>query len=425
MPIINDVIPAGSRPPALWGWLVLPPPADPGDPAITIGQRIVQQAVRAALLRDLGEAVLGLSPHPINFHAGQERRHSNAAQEQFIGFSEAEIAADPSVWRRMSHPDDQMEQDAQVARLWRGEADRFDLDKRYVLGDGRTVWGRNSYVLVRDHAGRVRYQISYLFDMTRIKQAEQAAQEALAEARHALAVRASFLANASHEMRTPLHGIISSIDLLVDSADPAEREQLLDTMRLSTGLLLRLVNDVLELARVESDTFQLRVEPCDLSALLDELAGMLRPLVASSAVELSVRCSPEVPRRLMVDRDRIGQILTNLVGNAAKFTTAGRISVAVDRIDGTVALHRIAIAVSDTGTGMTPHQVDGLFAPFGATAEPIAGEQRRGSGLGLAIVRSLVERMGGEISVESILGAGTTIRVMLPMTAADDEASLG
>jgi PAS domain S-box-containing protein len=416
LPLLDRVIPPGAGGPPPWGWILV---RGGLVPVAVVLQPMVQHALDAALHRQTYTTLFQHSPHPINIHFGQERRFSNPAQERFIGFSDAEIARDPAIWQRISHPDDWQRQRDLVDALWRGEGDRFHYDKRYLLPDGRTVWGRNTYLLLRDRLGRVRHQISYLFDLTLIKAAEQTARDALAAAQRASEVRSRFLANASHEMRTPLHGIASALDLLDGCTDEDERRQLLDTVRLSAVLLLRLVNDVLELARVESAAFDVDLRPHDLAESLSALARTLRPLLAGRPVDLVLDVDPGLPSLLVFDRERIQQVVANLVGNAAKFTRQGRIAVAVRagerRGDGPVG---ITIAVTDTGIGMDPGRLATLFEPFTETAVPVAGAQPRGSGLGLAIVRGLVERMGGTVTAASRPGAGTTITVAVPMAVA-------
>jgi PAS domain S-box-containing protein len=413
-PVLPVRLPAGGPPP-VWGWLVLAADRVPDPRLARTLLPMIRHAVAAALQRELGERILAESPHPINIHAGQERRRSNPAQERFIGFSDQDFAKDPGLWTRLSHPDDRERQQDLVDRLWRGEDDRFHLDKRYVLPDGRIVWGRNTYLLVRDHAGRVRYQISYLFDLTRIKAAEVAAREALAEAHRASAVRSRFLANASHEMRTPLHGITSALDLIDGADSDGERAVLLDTMRYSAAILLRLVNDVLELARLESDGFQLDARLQELAPTLAELLATLRPLLRDRPVRLELEIDPAIPARLRFDRERIQQIVANLVGNAAKFTRDGAITVAARCLRLEPGTATIALSVADTGIGMDEARRANLFEPFAEATEPVAGRQPRGSGLGLAIVRGLVQHMGGTIRVDSTPGAGTAVVVTLPL----------
>ncbi|MFM2092161.1 MAG: hypothetical protein RLZZ127_2650, partial [Planctomycetota bacterium] len=255
----------------------------------------------------------------------------------------------------------------------------------------------------------------YLFDLTRIKAAEIAAREALAEAHRASAVRSRFLANASHEMRTPLHGITSALDLIDGTSSDAERAVLLDTMRYSAAILLRLVNDVLELARLESDGFQLDARPQELASALAELLATLRPLLRDRPIRLDLELDPAIPARLRFDRERIQQVMSNLVGNAAKFTREGTITVAAHCLRLEPGTATIALAVADTGIGMDPDRRANLFEPFAEATEPVAGRQPRGSGLGLAIVRGLVQHMGGTIRVDSEPGVGTTVTITLPM----------
>jgi signal transduction histidine kinase len=219
-------------------------------------------------------------------------------------------------------------------------------------------------------------------------------------------------------MRTPLHGIASAIDLMDGAANDEELSQLLDTMRYSAGLLLRLVNDVLELARLESSGFQLDIRPQALGPALGELVATMRPLLRDRPVRLDLDLDPGLPTHLHFDRERIQQIVANLVGNASKFTRAGVITVGVRCVRIDAGMADILVAVADTGIGMDEGRRANLFEPFAEATEPVAGRQPRGSGLGLAIVRGLVQHMGGTIRVDSTPGTGTTVTVTLPMAVA-------
>jgi signal transduction histidine kinase len=218
--------------------------------------------------------------------------------------------------------------------------------------------------------------------------------------------KTTFLHGMSHELRTPLTAILGYTDLLLDEAPEGSSTKLdLERIRTSGRHLLALINDVLDLARVESGRISLAIEDVDTGVLAREVADELRPLVErSNRLELEVQPGETV---VQADRARLRQVLVNLVGNAAKFTDRGVVRLVVEPrgADGVI------IAVKDTGIGFAPELVERLFRPF-ERAPGVHG--REGTGLGLAIVRRLVVALGGELDVRSAPGEGSTFAVHLP-----------
>ncbi|MBZ0112626.1 MAG: diguanylate cyclase [Thermoanaerobaculia bacterium] len=230
-----------------------------------------------------------------------------------------------------------------------------------------------------------------------------------------------FLANTSHELRTPLHGIIGIAESLIDGAtgelpEPTDRNL---AMIVSSGRRLgTLIDDLLDFSKLQHETLRLQPRPVDLRALTDLVLSLQRPLVGDRDLILVHQIPTELPLAF-ADEARVEQILHNLVGNAIKFTPSGSVEVSAEECDG-----RLAITVADTGIGIDASDQELIFASF----EQVEGDDTRtyaGTGLGLAISRQLVERHGGDLTVESVPGEGSRFTFTLPVASPDEIAAAG
>lgn len=230
------------------------------------------------------------------------------------------------------------------------------------------------------------------------------------------AVKSEFLANMSHEIRTPLNGIIGFCRLLGRSALDTRQQEWLEHVQRASDNLLMLVNDVLDFSKLEANRLTLEEADIDIVALVDEVLGLHAPEAQRKQLHLVSMVYDDVPTPLCGDPLRIHQVLNNLISNALKFTHKGEVIVRVmlDNLEGQHVV--LNLSVSDTGIGLSEAQQQALFSAF-CQAEPSHSRQFGGSGLGLTICRQLIERMGGEISVESELGSGSTFSFTLPMLA--------
>ena len=224
----------------------------------------------------------------------------------------------------------------------------------------------------------------------------------------------AFVAMMSHEVRTPMNGILGSLEMLGRTPLAAEQVELVHLMQRSVGALLRIVNDVLDFAKVESGRLELEHTPFDLQALLDEVAGLERGAAEAKGIRIATIVEPTIPKAVVGDPHRLRQVLLNLMDNGIKFTSQGSVTL---RCEPGGEPDRVRIAVTDTGIGIPKRTVASLFDAF---VQADSGTARRygGTGLGLAICKRLVELMGGTILVDSTEGKGTTFRFECQLPAA-------
>lgn len=234
-------------------------------------------------------------------------------------------------------------------------------------------------------------------------------ESALVRARTAEKARSTFFSIVSHDIRTPLNAILGYSELLqYGIKNQAERDEALEAIRASGTTLLQLVNDVLDLAKMDSGKMTLRLEPVRLSQLTDEVFASFRLMASEKGVELINRTSSVPP--VLLDGHRFRQILFNLVGNGVKFTDRGTVTVCAS-----YSGSNLEVSVSDTGCGIASDMLTHILDPFVQVQDPThAADRSGGTGLGLSICRSLVEVMGGELVVESELGKGSTLKASIP-----------
>ncbi|MDN3521701.1 ATP-binding protein [Halomonas ramblicola] len=222
--------------------------------------------------------------------------------------------------------------------------------------------------------------------------------------------KSEFLATVSHEIRTPLNGVIGMSDLLMDECPAGQARQYAATIHDSAGLLLGLINDLLDFSKVEAGRLELEQRPLALGELLEGTLAMFAPRAEARSVQLVGWLDPELPSRIMTDPGRLRQVLLNLVSNAVKFTESGEVRVAVRREEG----EAIRFEVADTGCGIPPDQLERIFEPF-RQGDASTARRYGGTGLGLAISRRLVEAMGGRLEVVSEPGVGSRFWCVLPL----------
>ncbi|MFN3521996.1 MAG: ATP-binding protein [Phenylobacterium sp.] len=308
-----------------------------------------------------------------------------------------------------------------IAARWRKAVladEPYVPEYRLVREDGAELWAACALKLVRDQDGQPLRLVGAMQNITARKQAEAALLQAKEEAEQANRAKSAFLATMSHEIRTPLNGVLGMAQVLAQSdLAPAQREQL-DVIRQSGETLLAILNDVLDLSKIEAGKLELEVADFDLESLARGAHAAFAALADSKDLIFELTVEPAARGGWRGDSTRLRQILYNLLSNALKFTQAGAVRVRLAEEAGGLAL-----SVSDTGVGIPPETLARLFEKF-EQADASTTRRFGGTGLGLAICRELAGLMGGTISAESVEGRGSTFTVRLPLARAAQPANV-
>jgi PAS domain S-box-containing protein len=253
---------------------------------------------------------------------------------------------------------------------------------------------------------------AFLRDISDRRERDVELRRAKESAEAATRAKSEFLAHMSHELRTPLNGVLGYAQLLQRdrTVGPSHREAL-EAISKCGSQLLELINDILDLSKIEAGHLEIDEEPTDLAALVNDVRYVVAEGAERKGLNLTLTVGEDLPRWVMLDGRHLRQVMLNLLGNAIKFTVAGEVRLAVARADRA----HLQFAVSDTGVGIEPEALTEIFAAF---AQARAGSAAGGSGLGLAISDRLIARMGGQLKVESVLGEGSRFWFTLPLTAA-------
>jgi len=271
-------------------------------------------------------------------------------------------------------------------------------------------------------AGRGAYELDLLVNaFNRVAEAECLSRQELESAKDAAEsanrLKTEFLTNISHELRTPMNGVLGMTDLLLGTSLDGEQQEYAATVSRSGRALLAIIDEILDFSQLESGGLHLAQAPFNLREVFEEVVKQLRTPADEKAIRIEMVYPPAAPAMFIGDAVRIRQVLMNLAGNAVKFTQRGQVRVWVDCEDQPKTAARMKVAVEDTGIGIAPEKLEIIFQKF-TQADGSLTRSRGGTGLGLTIAKELIELMGGTISVESRLGAGSTFWFTLPLPLA-------
>ena len=295
-----------------------------------------------------------------------------------------------------------------------GEPYLIEYRLRHANGSLRWLWERGT--VVHDPVGAVRWVDGVILDISERRQMEEDLRMAKEKAELAAATRASFVANMSHEIRTPMNSILGFTDVLLDSPLTPEQRRHLDTVRQSGRSLLRLLNEVLDTAKLEKGGVALELRDYSLLALVDELASTYGTHARAKGLHMAVQYDPQLPALLHGDELRMRQVLGNLLDNAIKFTASGSVSLAARLDDG-----QLHLLVQDSGIGIAPERREAIFDPF-VQADASTTRRYGGTGLGTTISRQLVTLMRGRIWADAAMPHGSVFHVQLPLAPARQRA---
>jgi signal transduction histidine kinase/ActR/RegA family two-component response regulator len=299
-----------------------------------------------------------------------------------------------------------------VAQAWKDyvrHGTPYHPEYRYQVDDKREIWLSTLSRGFQDENGRMKRVVSASQDITEQKLAKLALSEAKEQAEVANRAKSAFLATMSHEIRTPLNGVLGMAQAMaLDELSPAQRERL-EIIQHSGVALLAILNDVLDLSKIEAGKLELEATDFDIAELVEGVRAIFAAQAAANGCALSLSIDPAAAGLYRGDPTRVRQILFNLISNALKFTEAGGVEVGVARADDSLILW-----VEDTGIGIAQEHISTLFDKF-EQADASTTRRFGGTGLGLAICRELAALMGGAIKVESELGRGSTFVVSLPL----------
>lgn len=325
-----------------------------------------------------------------------------------LGYEESDISDSFSEWEKLVHPDDKQRSFEEILKHVKNQTENYVLEHRLMHKDGNYKWIlARGKIIERDEYGNPVRFIGTHTDIDPIKRTEEDLKAAQAKSEQAAEAKSQFLSTISHEIRTPLNAVIGFSNLLQREGNIAQDSEYLQNIQTSAGHLLSLVNNVLDISKIESGKVEFEKREFDLEKLIDENMAMLSLRAKEKAIELKRGYIPSLQYSIIGDPLRLTQVLNNLIGNAVKFTDKGYVTVDVIILSDTEKSIELKFSIKDTGTGIAKGKIDSVFESFAQANTDIA-RRYGGTGLGLTISKLLVNLQGGQIGVDSKIHEGST-----------------
>ena len=387
--------------------------------ALSAYRRVIAQRALLGELEDSELRFRGLAMRaPVGIYRCDLGGRCTFANEEWCRLAgvTAEEALGPG-WLQALHPDDR----PRCRQLWQDASScgsEWEAEFRFLHGDGSVCWVYSRAAIVIGEYG-ARERVGMTIDITARKQAEASLTRSKELAEAATRAKSEFLAKMSHEIRTPMNGVLGMLELALETPLAPDQKDYVDTARASAANLLGIINDILDVSRIEARKFEIEAIPFSMRQLLDTSLKPLTQLARGKGLSFEVDVGLHVVDGLVGDALRLRQILVNLVGNAIKFTLQGGIRVTVMQGEADEQHVKLCLSVRDTGIGIPADRLPHIFEPF-TQVERIGAMS--GTGLGLTISAQLVELMGGKIRVSSTVGTGTAFHVDLVFPRANLDA---
>jgi PAS domain S-box-containing protein len=332
---------------------------------------------------------------------------------KILGYESDPLPLVLSTWSENVHPEDFILAEQAIQSHLRGETPIYEHTHRMKHQNGHYIWTFAKGKCLRDEGGKPYRLVGTITDITAKKEAEEELKMAKEAAEIANRTKSEFLANMSHEIRTPMNAILGFSDLLQSMTSDDRYQSYLQAIRSSGKTLMSLINDILDLSKIEAGKLQLSYEGINLRALMNDIQQIFSVKAAEKGIQLLATVDESVPEAIAFDEVRLRQILFNMVGNAIKFTEQGHVSIQVSSSWSAEQKIQLVLQIQDTGIGIAPENQTRIFDIF-TQSEGQSTRKYGGTGLGLTITRRLTEMLGGSIELTSELGKGSIFTLIFP-----------
>ncbi|MGN7612067.1 response regulator [Magnetococcales bacterium HHB-1] len=332
---------------------------------------------------------------------------------QIFGLNHKKVQPSYRLFLKHIHPEDRQCVQQALKSTIRGTNSTYHINHRIIRSDGNIRYVQERGQIHKNAQGDHVEMVGTILDMTELKETETALERARFAAEEASRAKSSFLANMSHEIRTPMNAVINLCYLALQTQLTQKQRDYLKKIKASGKTLLNIINNILDVSKIEANKLEIHIAPFDLEGLLERLSNIAGMRNEHHRIEILFDVREDIPRHIIGDELRLEQVLTNLLSNAIKFTEQGHVILTLSLMHKKENNIHIQFRVQDSGIGMSHEQLEGLFQPF-TQADNSITRRFGGTGLGLAISHKLVKIMGGNLAVESIPKQGSTFFFTLP-----------